>query len=305
MGSSHCGDLPCTFDQIHSNSRNVGSTSRGCGQALTAIACKNSLGFKHLDVQGDEDIRYHVAYGTGKKKRSSRIVGGGLRQYSMIVCKKVESKGRTTYSEVADEIIAETAASGNNTVHLDEFYEKNIRRRVYDALNVLMAMDIIAKDKKDIHWKGLPSTNMNDVEELVALRMKLMARIEKKATYLHELEEQVVGLQNLIQRNQQMHKSGNIPAEGVALPFILVQTRPQATVEIEISEDMRLVHFDFNGTPFALHDDAYVLKAMRYCQVRDSGHVQQDSSPCSSSSPNNAGKSLGTTSFSWNSEIGI
>lgn len=29
-----------------------------------------------------------------------------------------------------------------------------------------MAMDIISKDKKEIQWKGLPRTSLNDVEEL-------------------------------------------------------------------------------------------------------------------------------------------
>lgn len=47
-----------------------------------------------------------------------------------------------------------------------QYDEKNIRRRVYDALNVLMAMDIISKDKKEIQWRGLPRTSMNDIEEL-------------------------------------------------------------------------------------------------------------------------------------------
>lgn len=47
-----------------------------------------------------------------------------------------------------------------------QYDEKNIRRRVYDALNVLMAMDIISKDKKEIQWKGLPRTSQNDIEEL-------------------------------------------------------------------------------------------------------------------------------------------
>lgn len=47
-----------------------------------------------------------------------------------------------------------------------QYDEKNIRRRVYDALNVLMAMDIISKDKKDIQWKGLPRTSLDDIEEL-------------------------------------------------------------------------------------------------------------------------------------------
>lgn len=50
-----------------------------------------------------------------------------------------------------------------------QYDEKNIRRRVYDALNVLMAMEIISKDKKEIQWRGLPKTSMNDIEELKVL----------------------------------------------------------------------------------------------------------------------------------------
>jgi len=50
-----------------------------------------------------------------------------------------------------------------------QYDEKNIRRRVYDALNVLMAMDIISKDKKEIQWKGFPWTSISDIEELKVL----------------------------------------------------------------------------------------------------------------------------------------
>ncbi|KAJ1406677.1 Winged helix-like DNA-binding domain superfamily [Sesbania bispinosa] len=154
-----------------------------------------------------------------------------------------------------------------------QYDEKNIRRRVYDALNVLMAMDIISKDKKEIQWKGLPRTSLNDIEELKTERLGLRNRIEKKAAYLQELEDQFVGLQNLIQRNEQLYSSGNPPSGGVSLPFILVQTRPHATVEVEISEDMQLVHFDFNSTPFELHDDNYVLKAMKFCERPQSDNM--------------------------------
>ncbi|KAK7264014.1 hypothetical protein RJT34_31616 [Clitoria ternatea] len=213
--------------------------------------------------------------GTGKKKkRAQRPVaagadksGRGLRQFSMKVCEKVESKGRTTYNEVADELVAEFADPSNSVLTPDQqhYDEKNIRRRVYDALNVLMAMDIISKDKKEIQWKGLPRTSLSDIEELKTERLGLRNRIERKTAYLQELEEQFVGLQNLIQRNEQLYSSGNPPTGGVSLPFILVQTRPHATVEVEISEDMQLVHFDFNSTPFELHDDNYVLKAMKFC----------------------------------------
>ena len=150
----------------------------------------------------------------------------GLRHFSLKVCEKVESKGLTTYNEVADELVrdlkaeaaaveaaapegpspgpsqgsggAAAAAAGaadvpwealatslpapaggrgryscGSTAEADAgagvrpirrqvlgkqntFDEKNIRRRVYDALNVLMAMDIITKEKKEILWRGLP-----------------------------------------------------------------------------------------------------------------------------------------------------
>ncbi|VAH15914.1 unnamed protein product [Triticum turgidum subsp. durum] len=145
-----------------------------------------------------------------------------------------------------------------------QYDEKNIRRRVYDALNVLMAMDIISKDKKEIQWKGLPRTSLSDIDKLKTEVIGLKGRIDKKSAYLQELQDQYVGLQNLVERNEQLYGSGDAPSGGVALPFILVQTRPHATVEVEISEDMQLVHFDFNSTPFELHDDSFVLKAMGF-----------------------------------------
>ncbi|XXG75143.1 hypothetical protein AAC387_Pa07g3721 [Persea americana] len=274
----------------------------GCDQASQKVACANSFSRKHLKIQ-EEDMNGLMVGGAEKKKRVSRIAGGGLRQFSLIVCKKLEMKGRTTYSEVADEIIAELAAPDVNPVPLNEFDEKNIRRRVYDALNVLMAMDIIAKDKKEIQWKGFPRTSPDDIKELEALRLGLMSRIEKKASYLHDLQEQIAGLQNLMLRNQQLHKSGAIAARGIGLPFILVRTRREATVEIEISEDTQLVHFDFNGTPFSLLDEVSVLKAMRNPQDPDCGHISQNWLPSQSSGQSNRSKSFNAIPFSWNSEF--
>ncbi|CAN6293421.1 unnamed protein product [Urochloa humidicola] len=125
-----------------------------------------------------------------------------------------------------------------------------------------MAMEIISKDKKEIQWRGLPKTSMSDIDELKTEIVGLKGRIDKKSAYLQDLQDQYVSLQNLVQRNEQLYGSGDAPSGGVALPFILIQTRPHATVEVEISEDMQLVHFDFNSTPFELQDDSFVLKAM-------------------------------------------
>ncbi|KAL4351425.1 hypothetical protein GQ457_06G026060 [Hibiscus cannabinus] len=219
------------------------------------------------------------------KKKVTRMPGGGLRQFSVMVCNKLESKGSTTYAEVADEIIEEFATAQTNAAgSLDEFHEKNVRRRVYDALNVLMAMDIITREKKEIRWKGLSPTQTKDLEELKAMHVQLMTNVSRKAAYLKDLEEQIAGLHNIIKRNQQTLKNNTAPKEGFTLPFILVQTSPHATVEIEISEDMQLVHLDFNSTPFHLHDDAYVLKLMHCYQQPEGRNLSQSSSIHSSSS---------------------
>ncbi|CAF2362246.1 unnamed protein product [Brassica napus] len=263
--------------QSVSTSESMGSPSSKSEQTTTVATTSATdsafIQLNNLDIQGDDAASQGPASGVKKKKRGQRATGPdktgrGLRQFSMKVCEKVESKGRTTYNEVADELVAEFALPNNDGTPPDQqqYDEKNIRRRVYDALNVLMAMDIISKDKKEIQWRGLPRTSLSDIEELKAERLSLRNRIEKKTAYAQELEEQYVGLQNLIRRNEHLYSSGNAPSGGVALPFILVQTRPHATVEVEISEDMQLVHFDFNSTPFELHDDNFVLKTMKFCE---------------------------------------
>lgn len=56
-------------------------------------------------------------------------------------------------------------------LHLPKAYDqKNIRRRVYDALNVLMAMNIISKEKKEIKWIGLPTNSAQECQNLEVRR---------------------------------------------------------------------------------------------------------------------------------------
>ena len=55
---------------------------------------------------------------------------------------------------------------------------------MYDALNVLMAMDIIVKDKKDISWQGLPSAPHAQLEKLKEERAALRQKILNQHAYL-------------------------------------------------------------------------------------------------------------------------
>lgn len=69
--------------------------------------------------------------------------------------------------------------------------QKNIRRRVYDALNVLMAMNIISKEKKEIRWVGLPTSSVQECKKLEDEKTRRLERIRQKTEQLQDLIVQV------------------------------------------------------------------------------------------------------------------
>lgn len=71
---------------------------------------------------------------------------------------------------------------------------KNIRRRVYDALNVFMAMNIIEKEKKEIRWVGLPTSSVQECSKLKEERIQLQNSIREKTAQLQDLITQVCSL---------------------------------------------------------------------------------------------------------------
>jgi len=65
------------------------------------------------------------------------------------------------------------------------FDEKNIRRRVYDALNVLMAINVIRKEKKNIQWCGLAAGLAGPACEAARVeRTKIRAGLLRQHTFL-------------------------------------------------------------------------------------------------------------------------
>ena len=58
---------------------------------------------------------------------------------------------------------------------------------MYDALNVLMAMDIIRKDKKEIAWLGLPNDVLQELDMVEREKAMLQNRIFQKRKLLQDL----------------------------------------------------------------------------------------------------------------------
>uniref|UniRef100_F6TKE2 Transcription factor Dp-2 n=8 Tax=Catarrhini TaxID=9526 RepID=F6TKE2_MACMU len=126
-------------------------------------------------------------FSESKRSKKGDKNGKGLRHFSMKVCEKVQRKGTTSYNEVADELVSEFTNSNNHLAADSAYDQKNIRRRVYDALNVLMAMNIISKEKKEIKWIGLPTNSAQECQNLEIEKQRRIERIKQKRAQLQEL----------------------------------------------------------------------------------------------------------------------
>jgi len=181
----------------------------------------------------------------------------GLRHLSLRVCQKVEHKGRTTYGEVADELVSEILGEAGEDDH--SFDEKNIRRRVYDALNVLLAMDMIMKDRKEISWIGLPSHTQVGLDAIRAKKAEKIESIKRKRERFDELSDQMSAYRRVISRNTQQ---GPVAEEKrIYMPFIVVKTSKQNNIDCEVTEDYQEIFLNFTSD-FEILNDMEILKKM-------------------------------------------
>lgn len=119
-----------------------------------------------------------------------------LKQLSYDVRQFIIAKGHCTYKEVADEIAKNQACIN----------EKNVRRRVYDAINVLTAANVIEKKGKQIC--------------IVEKDFNASKNVNQKKENLRRLCLKYLNLSSVILKNK---ASGN-PRQAVQLPFIVILT---------------------------------------------------------------------------------
>lgn len=211
------------------------------------------------------------------KRRKTEKGGKGLRHFSMKVCEKVQAKGSTSYNEVADELVNELTDPRCTSPTDQQYDQKNIRRRVYDALNVLMAMNIISKEKKEIRWLGLPTNSVQEANSLELDKTKRIERIKAKTQQLQDLILQQIAFKNLVERNKEREKCEGAPApnSAIQLPFIIVNTSKKTVIDCSISNDKMEYLFNFDDT-FELHDDMEVLKRMGLSLGLERGQVSPE-----------------------------
>ena len=248
----------------------------------------------------------------GKASGSKRARGQprgtkGLRYFSILVCNKLAECNTASYNHIADMLIEESrrdkrdegrkahkkataGAALDAPVEAEptggdddgdgiglEGEEKNVRRRIYDALNVLMAIDMIVKDKKTIRWNGPPIQTLKPssstassatavpappdrLSELRSSRSGLLSRLADKRSLLTEQVLEYVGMRSLLERNAEV-ESGAIDGDDVRLyfPFVLVNTARSTAIDCEMSEGRDAVSMRYSDV-FSLHDQSVVVR---------------------------------------------
>ncbi|GIL51074.1 hypothetical protein Vafri_7186 [Volvox africanus] len=207
--------------------------------------------------------------GRARCSRESSRSAGGLRLFSLKVVEKIRSRVRTTYNAVANELVSDQNMSGGNARD-----GKSIRRRCYDAINVLLACGLIKKDdKKQIVWRGHGSV---EVDRLRAEVEKKEQEVEQKKKLLQDMERKHKTLQALLalgaNREAEAQDSGcgsggsssacsrsSNGGQRYTIPFMLVQAPARAQVHLQSSEDRTEIQFELTEAPPELHDDCSVV----------------------------------------------
>ncbi|KAI0984663.1 hypothetical protein GJ496_001649 [Pomphorhynchus laevis] len=190
----------------------------------------------------------------------------GLRYFSMRVCDKVKEKVVTTYNEVADELVNEYYSDDINPGFIPTESAKNIRRRVYDAINVLMAINIIVREKKEIRWVGFPSAALEECQLLEKEKRYIFLTIQDKSIILKDLILYNISLKQLINRNRTLHpwmiSNDKITKQPIIkIPFIIVYFGSDNHVDCYVSSDRKEYMFRFDQ-PYNIQGDGEVMREL-------------------------------------------
>jgi len=136
----------------------------------------------------------------------------GLKSLTIQVKQILLTRKNISYQEVAAILTREVC--GNSSERVRE--EKNIKRRVYDAINVLIAAGVLDKDERGVFMRnsGESREAVDMEEEVLALRDSL----RQKRTQLTDLLNRFLAVQHLIHRNAQSKE----PVDSLPFPFIVL-----------------------------------------------------------------------------------
>ena len=188
--------------------------------------------------------------------QNSRNTAFGLKEISKRVMEIIKQSGQTTYKAISDQIVNEI-----NEKSLKD--EKNIRRRIYDSLNVMKSMKLFHRDKnsKTIMWnydqefdplneidnKNEGDEKNNECKEDSKNIIELKKAIKEKKEKCALLNKELKGLKNVLERNNR--EDANVPENNkLYFPFIVIefQNNKEPKINIALNENQTKAHLGFD-----------------------------------------------------------
>lgn len=245
----------------------VKTESRKDGRRSTRSQQQSSSyeGVSNSSDEGDDHMEEQEGSSLASYKKK-KLVFLSWRVYD-----KAKEHKVTNGTNIAREILEESRKLRMN------FDFKNVQRRVYDALNVLTALDMIKKDRnkiefiKDIHevfgeaakpekFKNDDIKEERDAEKSNKIRLlnerkaQMLKNLNKKRQYFEEITIQVALLKKLVRRNlNEKETSYNSPpsknqsdtmsidkfthTEKIHLPMLVWEFKKNAEYELLMNED--------------------------------------------------------------------
>lgn len=160
-----------------------------------------------------------------------------LVEMSRKILSVLRSRGRASRARITEAVLEGEQVSG------DEL--KNVQRRVYDAVNVLEALDVVRKDG------GLLRYCASSIDCTLEQRR---GKIQAKRRLLREAVSHYMAIQSLIRRNQAL----NLTPNPLFLPMILVKS--QTAVSLTMSDRAVLLRA---ATPILVQNDTQLLASLR------------------------------------------
>eukprot|EP00466_Bigelowiella_natans_P008928 jgi/Bigna1/72922/fgenesh1_pg.22_\ len=180
----------------------------------------------------------------------------GLKYLSNKICETLSSIGSATQETMISMLYKSFLTNSNGQL---EQTEKSIRRRIYDTLNVLMALGLVRKTKNNIEWIGttsncrfrskgessmsdhLTSTSMVERKQAVEKQIaETQSRIESKKRMLNEVNIQYVRTKALLERNAKRQRlrtergDSSNSCEKLYFPFLIVKADKKQSAEIKV-----------------------------------------------------------------------
>lgn len=202
-------------------------------------------------------------------KSQTRSSGFGLKEISNRVREIIKRVGTTSYKEISDEIVNEI--NEKNTKD-----EKNIRRRIYDSLNVMKSMKLFKKDKatKKIVWNFFNEKTTNQINTLCDGESnedggmfdkisKMKQEINTKKNKLNVLQKQLECLNTILDRNKKNQNYDE--GKRIYFPFIIIEFPEKShnqenKIKVAMNETKTQAHFAFDSSNKLYGDLDAILK---------------------------------------------